>query len=286
MINNTNSILINEGLGYLQAQNIDNPYLNCQLILMLVTGKSKIFLMTNPEYELNDQEVRCYWALLEKRREGFPLQYIVRNQEFMGMDFYVDPRVLIPRPDTEILVESVLQYNKESAIPSPKILDIGTGSGAIAISLAKYIKDAQVTAVDISVQAIEVAVFNASKNQVGERVRFIKSNLFANVDGTFNIIVSNPPYIPKKDIAELMVEVKDYEPMGALDGGVDGLDFYRIITSKAVDYLEPMGLLAFEVGHDQGRAVKDIIEQSHKYTNIKLVKDLASIDRVVLAQRL
>jgi release factor glutamine methyltransferase len=196
----------------------------------------------------------------------------------MSLNFNVCRKVLIPRQDTEILVESVLEYagQKENA----SILDIGTGSGCVAISLAYYGKNTQVMGVDISKGALEVARINARNCGVEENTVFVQSNLFDNVPPKkFDIIVSNPPYIPIEVIETLDKQVKDFEPKIALDGGADGLDFYRRITQQSVSFLESKGLLAFEVGFDQAQKVVEIMEVN--FENIKVKKDLAGIERVV-----
>jgi release factor glutamine methyltransferase len=273
-----------EGLEFLQAHNIGNPHLNIVLILMNVLDKSKVFVLTNPQYCLTKEQSEIFWGLLTTRVQGFPLQYILKSVEFMGLDFYVDPRVLIPRPDTEVLVEAIINYATENNIKEPKILDIGTGSGAISVSLAYHIGDSNVTALDISEDALAVAINNAKSNKVDYKMQFIQSNLFKKIESSFDIIVSNPPYIPTRDIEDLMTEVKDFEPMGALDGGDDGLDFYRKIIDGAPKYLNPGGFLALEGGHNQGLDIKKLLEDNGQYVDIALHKDLAAIDRVVTAK--
>jgi len=281
---NTISNITREGLEYLQASNIDNPHLNIQLILMEILEKNKIFILTNPGFTLTKEQAQIFWGLITARAQGFPLQYIVRRAEFMGLDFYVDPRVLIPRPDTETLVETVIEHIKDNKIKAPRILDIGTGSGAIAVSLAHHVRGSRVTTVDISKGALEVGAKNAWANHVSDRVEFVHSDLFKNVVPGYDVIVSNPPYIPREDINNLMREVKDFEPMSALDGGEDGLDFYREIIDKSPNYLNPGGFIALEGGHDQGILIKQLLQDKGSYKDIALVKDLAGIDRVVTAK--
>lgn len=267
-----------EGIEKLKLLNIDAPVITAGAILCSVLGCERTFLYTHDHYLLSKDEYDRYCDALNRKMNGEPLQYITGSQEFMSLNFAVGPEVLIPRQDTEILVEFVIEFvgRKENI----SILDIGTGSGCIAISLASYIKGSHVLGVDISKEALEIARKNAQNCGVEDRVDFIESNLFEKVPTQkFDIIVSNPPYIPNRVIGTLDRQVKDFEPKIALDGGEDGLDFYRRIVKESVDYLKPKGLLAFEVGFDQAQEVIKIMETS--YENIKTIKDLAGIERVV-----
>ena len=205
----------------------------------------------------------------------------------MGLDFFVKEGVLIPRPDTETLVEEIIELckNKSEQI---NILDIGTGSGSITVSLAKYIENSKVMSFDISDIPLEVGKINAINNEVDNKIEFVKSDVFSAIEDTekqFDVIVSNPPYIPKKDIETLHTQVKDYEPYNALEGGEDGLDFYRQITKESIDYLKQGGILAYEVGHDQAEDVSEIMK-SYGYTKIYKKKDIQGIDRVVIGFKL
>lgn len=267
-----------EGINKLKLSNIDAPVITAGAILCNILGCERTYLYTHDDYILSKDEYERYCDALKRRIEGEPLQYIIGSQEFMSLDFIVSPDVLIPRQDTEILVEYIIEFVSQKDKVS--ILDIGTGSGCIAISLAHYIKNSRVVAVDISKGALKIARKNAQNCGVEERIVFIESNLFENVPiQKFDIIVSNPPYIPNQVIAGLDRQVKDFEPKIALDGGEDGLDFYRRIVKESVDFLKPKGLLAFEVGFDQAQEVAKIMESS--YRDIKLQKDLAGIERVV-----
>ena len=217
---------------------------------------------------------------IEKIANGVPLQHITHTQEFMKMDFFVNENVLIPRPDTEILVEEVINLAKK--IDNPKILDLCTGSGAIAISIAKNVPSAEVLAIDISEKALEVAKKNSQKLQA--KVKFEKSNLFSNIGKMkFDIIVSNPPYIKKTDIKLLSNEVQK-EPEIALDGGYDGLDFYRKISNQAIDYLKFGSYLCFEIGYDQKEDVTEIIKNTKHFNNTYCKKDLFGNDRVIVTK--
>ena len=199
----------------------------------------------------------------------------------MGLDFTVNKDVLIPRPDTEILVEYVIAFIKQRG-ENVNILDIGTGSGAIGLSIASQFNQSQVTLVDISHEALEVAKENAKRLNIAN-AQFVLSDCFESISDKYHIIVSNPPYIPAKDIEDLQIEVSTYEPRGALDGGIDGLDFYRRIATEAKEYLLKGSLLAFEIGYNQGNAVIEILKEND-YKHVKKLKDLGGNDRIVVGE--
>lgn len=258
------------------------PRLDVEILLQKALGNvDRLYIHLNLEKVLSEEEDNLFLKLINERLNNRPIAYIVGNREFMGLDFYVQEGVLIPRPDTEILVEEVIEIGKNK--DEIEILDIGTGSGAITVSLAKYLDNANLTSVDISEIALEVGKKNAISNNVDNKIEFIKSNLFTEIDKNkkFDIIVSNPPYIRKKDVETLESQVKDFEPYTALEGGEDGLDFYRKITEQAKLYLKENGVLAYEVGHDQSEDVSKLME-INGYTNIYTKKDLQGIDRVVI----
>lgn len=234
--------------------------------------RSRFFLCR--EETVSDEERKEYEKLLAKRMARIPLEHITHETEFMGLGFYVDERVLIPRQDTECLVEEVLKISA-----GKKVLDLCTGSGCIGISLAALGKCAAVTLSDISADALAVARKNAEENKV--QVNFVESDLFRHITGKFDIIVSNPPYIPTADIASLMPEVRDHDPLLALDGKEDGLAFYRRIISESRNYLEPEGKLYFEIGYDQGEAVKRLMEQTG-FIRVEIKQDLAGLDRMIM----
>ncbi|WHE07015.1 peptide chain release factor N(5)-glutamine methyltransferase [Thermoanaerobacterium thermosaccharolyticum] len=271
---------VNFGTKYLKAH-VSEPRLEAEGLLSFTLEVSKEYLLINRDKEITDDSFNKYMEFLDLRKSGMPYQYIVGKKHFMGLIFNVSPSVLIPRNDTEILVEEVLKRLKSG----DTVLDIGTGSGAIAVSIAKY-KDVKVYAVDISDEALEVAKGNACENGVSDKVIFIKSDLFSSIpkDIKFDLIVSNPPYIRSNEINELQEEVKR-EPKIALDGGEDGLTFYRKIVKDSVNYIKFGGIIAFEVGFDQGWDVKDILVDGG-YSDIEVVKDLQGIDRVILGKRL
>ena len=229
---------------------------------------------------LQDNQLDCYLELVQRRINREPLQHIIGVQEFMGFKFKVSPDVLIPRLDTECVVEEALKYAKGD------VLDLCTGSGAIAVSVAK-LADCKVTATDISEEALKIAKENAESN--GAKVKFIKSDMFTELKGTFglkkyDLIISNPPYIDTMAIGCLEPEVKDYEPMLALDGGADGLNFYRIIAEDAPKHLKPGGVLVLEIGDDQGESVPDLLKATGHFENIEVLQDLGHLDRIVVAK--
>ena len=252
-----------------------------ETLLQKVLDVDRLYILLNLDKSLSDDEEKLFNKFIEERLSNRPIAYIVENREFMGLDFYVKEGVLIPRPDTEVLVEEVIELCKDKG--PINILDIGTGSGAISVSLAKYLVNAKITSVDISDIALEIGEKNAQSNDVDDRITFIKSDLFTNIDKDmkFDIIVSNPPYIKKEVIETLDKQVKDFEPYNALEGGIDGLDFYRAITTQGKNYLNKGGILAYEVGHDQSEDVSKLMEKDG-YTNIYTRKDLQQIDRVVI----
>ena len=269
-----------KGTIMLKSSNIESPKLKARLLLQYILKKPRQYLIVYDNQEVDKKAQWEYFVNIEKLTKGVPLQHITHTQEFMKMDFYVDENVLIPRPDTEILVEEVIKIAQK--IDSPKILDLCTGSGAIAISLKKYIPNAQVYAVDISKKALEIAQKNA--NRLEANVKFIESNLFDKVKKEkFYIIVSNPPYIKKTDINYLSQEVQK-EPQIALDGGYDGLDFYRKISYQAIDYLKFGSYLCFEIGFDQKEEVMEIIDKVEHYKGTYCKKDLCGNDRIIITQ--
>lgn len=258
------------------------PRLDVEILLQKALGDvDRLYILLNLDKVLSEDEEKTFIKYINERLENRPIAYIVGNREFMGLDFYVKEGVLIPRPDTEILVEEVIELAKNKG--DINILDIGTGSGAITVSLAKYLPNAKITSVDIEDIPLEVGRINAKSNEVEDRIEFVKSNLFENIDEDrkFDIIVSNPPYIKREVVETLDKQVKDYEPYTALEGGEDGLDFYREITKQSKSYLKEKGILAYEVGHDQSEDVSKLMIDGG-YTNIYTKKDLQGFERVVI----
>lgn len=263
-----------------------------RLAKMLLKGLLKVndsYLIINQDIEIKKDIEEKFFKGINFLNEGKPIQYIINNQEFMKMDFYVDENVLIPQPDTEILVEEIINicrerhYHRSEIQIAYKILDLCTGSGAIGISLAKYIGDSEIIMSDISSKALGIAKKNAIKNNVIESCKFIQSNMFKNINDKFDIIVSNPPYIKTEVIKALDKEVQS-EPIIALDGGEDGLKFYRIIIGQAYKYLNINGILALEIGYDQKDEVIKLLKESGKYTDIYSRKDLSGNDRIVVCK--
>lgn len=265
----------------LKESYIESYMLDSQLILAHVLKTDKLSIILNREKQITDYEAEEYLKLVKLRKNRMPVKYITGECEFMGLKFYVSLGVLIPRPDTEVLVESVIDDIKKQDYRV--ICDLCCGSGAIGLSIAKLIQHTNVYLYDISDTAIEVTEKNASGLQVSERVEVIKSDLLDEAiknNKKFQAIVSNPPYIKDNEIPDLMRDVTEYEPHIALAGGKDGLDFYRKITRESVTLLEKGGLLAFEIGFDQGEEVSNILK-SYGFRNIGCLKDLAGHDRVV-----
>lgn len=279
--NKTIDELRKEGLKILREN--ETPALDRDLILSFVTGFNRSYLIAHGEEEVSEDKIKKYNELLDERKKGKPIAYILGIKEFMGRDFTVNEHVLIPRPDTEVLIEETLK-KVEEIYPNKevfKVLDMCSGSGAIGITLALENKKFKVTLSDISKEAMKVAVENARKFNIEKSLNFNIGNLFKNLEGEkFHVIVSNPPYIRKKEVEELMGDVKDFEPHLALDGGEDGLDFYREITKESTSYLVSGGLLVFEIGHDQKEDVEKIMKV-YGFKEIKTHKDISGIRRVI-----
>jgi len=277
--------ILTYGYKILKEEEITSYMIDSQLLLGKVLEVDKLFLLTNRATEVSSEKEKEFKALIELRKNKMPVKYILGHCEFMGLDFLVREGVLIPRPDTETLVEHVIKIAKaNSAI---KICDVCCGSGAIGISLAHFLGNAQVSCCDLSDIAIEVTSENAKRLLPEARIKVIKSDLleFAIEESSnFDIIVSNPPYIKEKIIQTLMEDVKRYEPHMALSGGEDGLVFYRKIITQSLKLLKTGGVLAFEIGYDQGNEVKTLMEEND-YGNVEIFKDLAGFDRVVAGYR-
>ncbi|SHI50711.1 peptide chain release factor N(5)-glutamine methyltransferase [Propionispora hippei] len=266
---------------YFQDKGVDNPRLDAEVLLSHILGKDRLYLYVHFDQPLEQRELEAFRAVVKRRVLREPVAYITGCREFMGLAFQVSPAVLIPRPDTEILVETVLAKLAGQNTAAPALLDIGTGSGAIIISMLHTLTAATGVAVDISPEALLVARENAYRLGVDDRLTLCKGDVFSAVAGRqFDVIVSNPPYIPQKDITGLTSEVRK-EPHLALDGGVDGLDFYRRISQAAPAYLVAGGLLAFEVGQGQADAVAEL-GRKQQFLVEAIVKDYGGIDRVVL----
>lgn len=268
--------VLNWTKGYLAEKGVENPRLEAEWMLCEALSLDRVGLYLNFDKPLSDAELALYRGMVARRGRREPLQYILGSQEFMGLEFRVTPAVLIPRHDTEVLVTEAVK--RGAACRS--ILDIGTGSGCVAVAVAKALPEAEVCTVDVAGEAIEVARGNAERN--GVSVQFFQGSLFEPFAGKrFDMVVSNPPYITSADLACLQQEVREFEPVGALDGGGDGLDFYRRITADAPGYLNPGGWLLFEVGAGQAGEVLELLS-SGGFTNERFSQtDPAGIERVV-----
>ena len=262
------------GKDRLTEAKIPEAELDARLLLEEVCGTDRNDLLVHGDKEIPPEQCDRYVEYIQRRQKREPLQQITGYQEFMGLRFKVTPDVLIPRQDTEILVEEVMRYVHDGM----HILDMCTGSGCILLSLLKYSNDCEGTGCDISEKALKVAEENAE--MLSLNASFVQSNLFENISGKYEFIVSNPPYIPTGVIPTLMEEVRDHEPVSALDGREDGLYFYREIVEKAGEYLYPGGMLFFEIGYDQAEKVSSLMREAG-YQEVTVCKDLAGLDRVV-----
>lgn len=269
--------LLAEGSMELMSAVISDAELDSFLLLEHVTGMNRAQFFLKGREEVPNQEIREYRRLLEKRKHHIPLQHITGEQEFMGLPFYVNEYVLVPRQDTECLVELALDR-----VEGKRVLDMCTGSGCIAVALALLGKPAVCHAADISVKALETAKRNAKRNLAD--VFFIESDLFEKVTGIYDVIVSNPPYIPPAVMEGLSAEVREHEPRLALDGGVDGLDFYRRITKGCKEHLAEDGFLLYEIGCEQAEDVMAVM-RNEGFTEVVCQKDYAGNDRVVYGRR-
>lgn len=259
-----------------------------ELLFTGILDCSRLDLYLNKNLHLDKDKSAFISSALKRRISGEPIEYILGKTEFMGLEFKVTPDVFIPRPETEILVETVMKYSYgvQCIAHSAEILDLGTGSGCIAVSLAKFLPNSKISALDISIGTLKLAQYNASLNNVSDKISFMHSDLFAQYairNAQYDIIVSNPPYIPTSEIDTLRPEIK-YEPRIALNGGKDGLDFYRKIISQAPDYLREGSFLIMEMGFNQCMRIKEILNASGKFEIIDVVKDYNDIDRVIVAQ--
>ncbi|MCR4588040.1 MAG: peptide chain release factor N(5)-glutamine methyltransferase [Lachnospiraceae bacterium] len=276
--------LYEQGVLALGKAGVEEDKLDARLLLEYVCKTDRTTLLAHPQRPVTSKETEEYEEALQQRMRHVPLQYIMGSTEFMGLPFHVNPNVLIPRQDTETLVEEAMRFLMDGS----RLLDIGCGSGCILLSLLHYSNHCTGMAVDISPGALECARENAQlladtypqDADLLQRVTFAESDLLSGVDGTFDMILSNPPYIATDVVKTLMPEVKDHEPLSALDGGTGGLDLYEKLIPDSITHLTPGGSLLVEIGYDQGEAVKALFEQSG-YIRVEVVKDLAGNDRVV-----
>ena len=257
------------------------PRLEAEILLAHALDVDRIHLYSNPKKPLTSNERLRYRDVVKERRSGKPLQHITGEVRFYGLQFRVDRETLIPRNETEELLEQIFKYMPRDR--ELRCLDLGTGTGVIAVCMARFRSKAHITAVDISSAALDMAQRNAALNGVADRIEFIKSDWFAQVEGQFDLIASNPPYICSDDLTELPVEVKDHEPSIALDGGKDGLDKIRSIAEKLRTHLSPEGVVLMEIGYDQGDRAKRILENI-ELVDVSVERDMAKRDRFVVGR--
>ncbi len=279
------SELLKKGVTLIEGKEYTDPILESILVLSKLLQVDKSYIYIHLDKEVDEDIINKFTQIMEKRKAGYPFQYIFKEREFMGLDFYVEEGVLIPRPETELMVEYIIEYIKNNfKDKNINILDIGVGSGAISISIGKYCQNARIYGIDIGDIPIKVSNINKERHNL-ENVSFHQGDLFNPLKGLglgkdFQIIISNPPYIKSKDIENLQVDVKRFEPRLALDGGEDGLRFYREITNKGKNYLKSGGILIYEIGYDQGNDVKNILSEEG-FKDISILKDLQGYDRVI-----
>ena len=272
--------------GYLAQRGVPSPYVDAEYILAHILGCQRQDLLIYPDRVVKEDEAAQFNACIERRGRREPLQYIIGEVGFRGLLFKVNKDVLIPRPETELLVDEVVKsVTKKDAT----ILDLCTGSGCIAVCIARELIDSKVYAVDISEGALAAAGENAARHGVGERITFLSGDLFGaisslNLKGMIDVIVSNPPYVSAEEMQELQPEIRDYEPASALYGGKDGLDFYRRIIRESPYYLAAGGYIVMEMGYGQAGRIKELIESENKFINIEITKDMAGIGRTISAR--
>lgn len=280
--------VLRRAAGRLRQAGAGTPRLDAELLLMEALGWSREDLYRNPEGELRDLQAERFESLVSRRLRAEPVAYMTGTQEFWSLDFRVTPDVLIPRPETEHLVETAVEFL--ASRPGPcRVLEIGTGSGAVAVCLAKECTGAEIWATDVSAPALDVARDNASRHGVEGKIQWLRGDLFAPLQGLagrFDVLVSNPPYVPSGEIGSLQRDVRDWEPVMALDGGADGMDFYRRLARGGGRYLRDGGLLAVEVGAEQGGVVSRLFDAEAGFHGVRVRRDHAGLPRVVTAERI
>ncbi|MBS1841080.1 MAG: peptide chain release factor N(5)-glutamine methyltransferase [Acidobacteria bacterium] len=287
---------LKHGIAQLRAADIASYTLAAELLLLHATKRERTYLYSHPEAELTAEEVSAYQQLLDRRASGVPVQHLTCKQEFWGLEFEVTPDVLIPRPETEHLIEVALDRlalrELHAGRPNKNdgegllIADVGTGSGCIAVALAKEMPKSRFMAFDVSPAALAVARRNAEKHAAANQIEFIESNLFTSSSRSplFDLIVSNPPYVGRRETAALAREVRDHEPELALYGGEEGYEFYAELIAQSATHLKPSGLLVLELGHDSLPAVQPLLDAPH-WRNVAVTNDLAGIPRVIAGER-
>jgi len=280
---------IQKAAGILSAHNVPNERMDAELLLRHALGKDRAWILVHLQDRIDDQVQRSFERNIERRKLREPLQYITGTQEFWGVPLTVTPDVLIPRPETEFVVEAALKA--VSGISAPFIVDLCTGSGCIAISLAKELPKARIFATDRSERALHIALENARQNGVADRIRFLEGDLFEMLEemdlrGRIDCIVTNPPYVRSGDLSTLQPEVRDYEPAMALIAGPEGTEIAERIIHQAPEYLKPGSSLIMEMGIGQAAALRKILEDTHKFGSIGIMKDLAGIERVFVVKKI
>lgn len=282
---------LRDGMAHLSAASTPSHALAAELLLMHATGSDRAWIYAHPEAELNENAARTFFELIARRASGVPTQYLTGKQEFWGMECEVTPAVLIPRPETEHVIEVALQRLDERSGAnrgeSLRIADVGTGSGCIAIALAKELPNAQIFATDISAEALKIAKRNAENHDLAQRIHFVQCDLLESQQcesHAFDLIASNPPYVARTETNELAREVRDYEPHTALFSGPTGTEIYARLIAQASPRLRPGGLLVMEIGDGASERVRDMLD-ANSWTDIRVTKDLACIPRVVSAKR-
>ncbi len=285
---NTVQNILSIAVPRLAAAGCDTPRLDAELLLAHALDSDRTWLYTRPEAILSKEQLVAFEALLQRRERREPVAYLTGHREFYGLDFQVNSNVLIPRPETELLVETAIQLLGAISRPSPlaplAIADIGTGSGCIAIALAKNIPHVQLFAVDVSGKALQVAQQNAKQNGVSECIVFLQGSLLTPLTEPVDMIVSNPPYVSKPELNVIMPEVKQYEPALALDGGEDGLDIIEELLSQSGPKLKANGCLLVEFGASQGEAIKKLGQKYFPKSRVEIKQDLAGLDRLLVIQ--
>lgn len=274
--------LINYGRKILKENQVQDSSIIAKTLAEYILQMDRMQIVINEQKEIHEQEKTRYYLALIEIIQGMPIQYITNKQEFMNLELYVDENVLIPQPDTEILVQEVIKIAKQEE-RNLQILDICTGSGAIGIALSKNLENVYITMSDISKQALKIAQHNSQKNIKSNKIEFIQSNMFENITNKYDIIVSNPPYI-ESDIIKTLPKNVQKEPQIALDGGADGLKFYKILANEAYNFLNDEGYLCIEIGYNQKEEVINILNATNKYKQIYSKKDLSGNNRVVVAK--
>jgi len=297
---------LKEGIARLRSAEVPSDTLAAELLLMHALGRDRTWLYTNSEHALDPGEAERYFSLVARRAAGEPTQYLTGKQEFWGLEFEVTPAVLIPRPETEHVVEVALErlgergikINMRTGAPSPALLiaDVGTGSGCLAIALAHELPHAEIVATDISAPALEVARRNAARHEVVRRIKFLETNLLDGVlhespatshqSPLFDVVVSNPPYISEADAPGLPTEIRDHEPHAALFGGTTGTEIYARLIEQSGRLLRPGGVLVLELGYNSADEVRKMFHVERCWANVSITNDLAGIPRVIAAERL